>query len=181
MTSPNSGSEQGPYAIMTTSLGKFVIRLLPRAAPQTVANFISLANSGFYTNLVWHRIVPGFVIQTGDPTTKNGNGNRLQWGMGGGPKTVPLETDPSCHNKAGSVGLARGGDPNSGSSQFYVNLNDNSQSLDGGYAVFGEVVSGMSIVNLIAGSPIYTNGAYLDQPIAPGSALLMSVTIQDTP
>src|SRR5205807_1844762 len=83
-----------------------------------VNNFVSLAQSGFYRNLVWHRIVQGFVIQTGDPITLNGGGNRNTWGQGGSGQTVPLEIDPSLRNNLGYLGMARGSDFNSGSSQF---------------------------------------------------------------
>jgi cyclophilin family peptidyl-prolyl cis-trans isomerase len=164
------------FATLSTSNGTIVVELYPAQAPKTVANFVSLAQKGFYTNLVWHRIHPGFVIQTGDPTTQNAGGNNNTWGQGGSPQTVPLEIDSSLHNYAGYLGMARGNDVNSGSSQFYINLADtNSGSLDGKYTVFGRVISGMDVANAIAKAPIYSPPD--GQPIYPLSVLLKSVTI----
>lgn len=157
------------YANINTSKGLFEVELFPSCAPKTVANFVNLAKSGFYNNLVWHRIVDTpspFVIQTGDPLTRNGGGNRSLWGTGGSSQTVPLEVSSSLHNDVGYLGMARGTDPNSGSSQFYINLSNNT-SLDGSYTVFGKVINGMNVVDEIASTPVYTSGPYLDQPITP--------------
>src|SRR5206468_3839425 len=83
-----------------------------------------------------------FVIQTGDPNTRNAGGNNITWGKGGSSQTVPLEVVSSLQNTAGYVGMARvGNDLNSGTSQFYINLNDNRAALDGKYTVFGKVIS----------------------------------------
>jgi cyclophilin family peptidyl-prolyl cis-trans isomerase len=161
------------YARIGTSFGYFDVELFPSCAPRTVANFVNLAGSGFYNNLVWHRIVdntkPPFVIQTGDPNTRNGvNTTRSTWGQGGSNHTVPLEICSSFHNYAGYLGVARAADPNSGSSQWYVNLSNgtNNLGLDGNYTVFGKVISGMSVVCAIAKVPVYTS-ANVDQPINP--------------
>lgn len=158
------------YARINTSMGSIEVELFPAAAPQTVANFVNLFKSGFYDNLVWHRIVSGFVIQTGDPLTRNGEGNRSLWGTGGSSKTVPLETNASLHNYVCYLGMARSSDPNSGSSQFYINLNNNT-SLDGSYTVFGRVVTGMDVVNRIAAVQVNSS----DQPVTP--VFMTSVTI----
>lgn len=157
------------FATLLTSNGTITVELFQAQTPKTVANFVSLARAGFYKNLVWHRIVPGFVIQTGDPNTVNGTGTRSTWGQGGSSQTVPLEIDKSLHNNVGYLGMARSTDPNSGSSQFYINLANNN-NLDGNYTVFGKVLAnGMSIANAIASVPIYTNpqAPYYDQPIQP--------------
>lgn len=142
------------YARVDTSLGSFNVELFPSCAPRTVANFVSLANSGFYDNLTWHRIVPGFVIQTGDPNSRNGlNSTRSTWGLGGSNQTVPLEWCGRLHNYAGSLAMARkGGDVNSGTSQFFIDLSNSTDnlSLDGNYTVFGKVISGMNIVQDLA-------------------------------
>jgi cyclophilin family peptidyl-prolyl cis-trans isomerase len=167
--SSTSSSANPIYAIVNTTKGSFEIELFPSSAPKTVANFVSLAKSGFYDNLVWHRIVNSttpYVIQTGDPQTRDGGGSRSLWGTGGSNTTVPLEIDPSLHNSAGYLGMARGQDPNSGSSQFYINVKDNTY-LDGSYTVFGKVISGMSVVDALANTPVYTSGQYRDQPITP--------------
>ena len=167
------------YAKINTPQGTIEVELYQSATPKTVANFVSLARSGFYNNLVWHRIVNGFVIQTGDPLTSNGGGDRSLWGTGGSPQTVPLEIDSSLHNNVGYLGMARSSDPNSGSSQFYVNLADNRASLDGQYTVFGKVISGLDVAFAIANVPTYTQNPYKDQPIDP--VFLTSATISDNP
>ncbi len=166
------------YARVNTSVGNFEVELYQSAAPVTVANFVNLVKSGFYGNLVWHRIVSGFVIQTGDPNTRNGTGDRSLWGTGGSSKTVPLEIVPSLHNDRGYLGMARSTDPNSGSSQFYINLAANT-SLDGKYTVFGKVISGMDVVDNIANTPVYASGNFLDQPINP--VFVISITILASP
>ena len=152
----SSVSGSGPYAVLNTSLGTIVIQLFPQAAPKTVANFESLANSGFYTDLVWHRIDPGFVIQTGDPTTKNAGGNRSLWGSGSGPNTVPLETNPAYPNASGTwVWPGR----EQQQRQLAV-LHQPRRQLgvaERRCTVFGKVVSGMSVVDTIAAVPIYTS------------------------
>lgn len=162
-------------ATLSTSLGTIVVELYQSQTPKTVDNFVYLGNSGFYSNLVWHRIVKGFVIQTGDPTTKNGGGDRNTWGQTGSPQTVPLEIVPTLHNDAGTLGMARGSDVNSGSSQFYINLADN-PSLDGSYTVFGRVLSGMNVALAIGNVPVTTQYASgQSEPVDP--VYLSSVTI----
>ena len=168
------GAPKGTYAKINTSLGCIEVQLYPSAAPKTVANFVNLSQTGFYNNLVWHRIVKGFVIQTGDPNTKNGGGNRSLWGTGGSGKTVPLEINSTLHNDYGYLGMARSTDPNSGSSQFYINLANNT-SLNGQYTVFGKVISGIDVA--LAIGKVTVNST--DQPITP--VFVTSITIQDTP
>ncbi len=163
------------YATLDTSNGTIVVELYRAQAPKTVSNFVSLAQSGFYSNLVWHRIVKGFVIQTGDPTTRNGGGDRSTWGQTGSSQTVPLEIDPTLHNNIGYLGMARSSDPNSGSSQFYINLANNN-SLDGQYTVFGKVIGdGMNAAYAIGNVPVNAQS----QPINP--VYLTSVTISSSP
>jgi len=169
-----SSSNSLVYAKIATSMGTIEVELYPNSAPKTVANFVSLAKSGFYDNLVWHRIVKGFVIQTGDPNTRNGGGSRSLWGTGGSPTTVPLEIDPSLHNSAGYLGMARSSDPNSGSSQFYINLANNA-ALDGQYTVFGKVISGMDVALNISNVAVNSSS----QPVA--DVFVTSITIQNTP
>ncbi len=157
------------FARIDTTYGPIEVELFPASAPKTVANFVSLAQSGFYNNLVWHRIVKGFVIQTGDPNTRNAVADRSTWGSGGSSTTVPLEIDPSLHNYAGYLGMARAADPNSGSSQFYINLSNSTSNLglDGNYTVFGKVVGGWSVVMQIADVQVYTTAKDFSQPIVP--------------
>lgn len=153
------------YARIDTTFGAIEVELFPDSAPKTVTNFESLVNSSFYNNLVWHRIVNTStfaVVQTGDPQTRNGQGNHSKWGSGGSNTTVPLEIDPGLHNYAGTLGMARGQSTSSGSSQFYINVINNT-SLDGSYTVFGKVIKGMEIVNAIDSVP--TNAS--QQPVNP--------------
>ena len=165
------------YAKIGTSLGYFDIELYPSCAPKTVANFVDLAKSGFYDNLVWHRLVPGFVIQTGDPNSRNGlNSTRSTWGTGGSSQTVPLEWCGWLHNYAGYLAMAhQSGNVNSGTSQYYVNLtNDSYYQLDGNYTVFAKVITGMNVVCAISHVPTY-NSVNAQQPINP--VYMTNVTI----
>lgn len=167
-------------AVINTTQGPMNVELYSCSAPKTIANFISLARNGFYNDLVWHRIVQGFAIQTGDPTSKNGGGNQTNWGSTGSNQTVPLEIDSNLQNNYGYLGMARSSDPNSGSSQFYINLANNT-SLNGQYTVFGKVVSGMNVAvaigNLPVNSQCQSSGGTLCQPIDPSKAKVLSVTI----
>ncbi len=168
------------YAKLVTSQGQIEIELYQNATPKTVANFVNLAKSGFYNNLVWHRIAKDFVIQTGDPNTRYGGGDNNTWGKGGSSQTVPLEVDSSLHNFAGYLGMARvGTDLNSGTSQFYINIHDNRAALDGKYTVFGRVISGMNVAYTLGNLPVYNPPD--GQPITPSTAMLTSVTISDSP
>jgi len=177
---PPISSSGDIFACVKTSQGSFEVALFPGSAPKTVANFVALARSGFYDNLVWHRIATNpAVIQTGDRLTKNAGGNRSYWGTGGSSTTVPLEvSNSSLHNDRGYLGMARGQDINSGSSQFYINTQNN-RDLDGSYTVFGVVTSGMNVVDALASVPTYTNpnGLYYEQPVDPSQAELISITI----
>src|SRR5262245_58040035 len=124
-------------ATLNTNRGVIKFELYEDLAPITAANFIGLAESGFYNGLTFHRYVPGFVIQGGDPS---GNGT------GGSGKTIPLEVTPQLkHNTAGTVAMARTNDPNSATSQFYITLAP-TPNLDMGYAVFGRVTEGLENV-----------------------------------
>jgi cyclophilin family peptidyl-prolyl cis-trans isomerase len=181
-TSTSSGGANGTYALICTNLGLVEVQLFPADAPQTVANFVKLANEGFYNDLVWHRIVPGFVIQAGDPNTKNGGGNRSTWGQGTSGTNIPFENN-SLPEAVGALAMASTGSKVGGSSQFFINLVDNAASLDGNYAVFGQVINGMSVVNALAKVPTNTtqSSPEYQQPLNPSQAYIVSVTIQNTP
>jgi peptidyl-prolyl cis-trans isomerase B (cyclophilin B) len=170
------------YATLRTTKGMIVVELYNNSAPKTVTNLVNLAKSHFYDNLVWHRIIPNFVVQTGDPNTKNGGGDRNTWGQGTSPQSVPFEYDSSLHNNVGYVAMASTGAGVGGSSQFYVNVNDNSAALDGKYAVFAKVIVGMDAANALANLPTtnqYPNAQ--NQPADPSAAMLISVTISSSP
>lgn len=128
-------------AIVTTEQGQFVIQLNPINAPQNVNNFVFLASKGFYDNIGFHRVIPGFMAQTGDPTGTGAGGP--------GYNNIPLEaTGPMKYDKPGVVGVARTNQPNSAGSQFFVTF-EPSSFLDNGYTIIGEVVEGMDVVNKI--------------------------------
>lgn len=182
-TAATTSGSSSTYALICTNLGLIEVELYPQYTPKTVANFVSLAQSGFYNDLVWHRIVPGFVIQAGDPNTKNGGGDRDTWGSGTSGTSVPFENATNLHNVVGSVAMASTGAGVGGSSQFYINLANNSQTLDGKYAVFGQVINGMSVADALAKVPINTDSSSpeYDQPVNPSEAYIVSITIQSTP
>lgn len=125
-------------ATIETTKGYIKFQLYTEDAPKTSANFIELAESGFYNGLTFHRYVPEFVIQGGDPEGT---------GCGGSDKTIPLEvTHKLSHGKEpGAVAMARSMDPDSASSQFYITLGD-CRGLDMNYAVFGRVIEGIDVV-----------------------------------
>jgi peptidyl-prolyl cis-trans isomerase B (cyclophilin B) len=134
----------GHYAIVETDRGTFVMELYPKVAPKTVENFETLVKKGFYNGLTFHRVVPDFVVQGGDPDGT---------GMGGPGYTVPAEIDKNEHHLRGSVATARTGDEvnpkrESSGSQFYICLKLQ-PGLDGDYTVFGGVIKGMDVVDQI--------------------------------
>ena len=121
------------------------IRLGPEDAPETVRNFEKLAGSGFYDGTLFHRIIPGFMIQGGDPNTKGGD--QTTWGNGGPGYTIKAEFNARPH-KRGAVSMARASDPDSAGSQFFIVTTD-SLFLDRQYTAFGEVVEGMDVADKI--------------------------------
>ncbi|MDG7010925.1 MAG: peptidylprolyl isomerase [Nitrososphaerota archaeon] len=163
------------YAMFNTTDGSFEVELFPACAPQTVANFVNLANSGFYNGLVWHRIVSGFVIQSGDNYTKGGlNSTRSKWGAGGTAATVPLEWCGWLHNYQGYIAMAHTQLSTKAGSQFFINLSNSSANLalDGNYTVFGKVISNWNVVQAIAKSPLCLpptcpQGWQPDEPLPP--------------
>jgi peptidyl-prolyl cis-trans isomerase B (cyclophilin B) len=132
-------------AIIETNLGTIVFKLLPELAPETVRNFEKLARDGFYNGTLFHRVIPGFMIQGGDPNTKSGNKNT--WGTGGPGHTIKAEFSSRSHHR-GIVSMARAQDPNSAGSQFFIVTTD-STFLDRQYTVFGEVIEGMDVADKI--------------------------------
>ena len=136
-------------AIIETEQGKIIFNLLPDIAPETVRNFIELANSGFYDGTLFHRIIPGFMIQGGDPNTKQPDKSR--WGIGGPGYTVKAEFNAKSHLR-GVVSMARAMDPDSAGSQFFIVTTD-STFLDGQYTAFGEVIEGMEVADKIVNTP----------------------------
>jgi peptidylprolyl isomerase len=139
--------------ILTTKHGKVVIRLRPDLAPKHVVQIKALVKRKFYDGIVFHRVIPGFMAQTGDPTGTGSGGSDLP--------NIPAEFTPA-HFKRGTVGMARSSDPNSANSQFFICFDDVG-ALDGKYTVFGEVASGMDVVDQIKAGTADNNGA-VDHP-----------------
>lgn len=132
-------------AIIETNMGTIVFKLLPELAPETVRSFEKLAKDGFYDGTLFHRVIPGFMIQGGDPNTKSGN--KSTWGTGGPGYTIKAEFSSRSHHR-GIVSMARAQDPNSAGSQFFIVTTD-STFLDRQYTVFGEVTEGMDVADKI--------------------------------
>jgi peptidylprolyl isomerase len=135
--------------ILTTKHGKVVIQLRPDWAPKTVAQFETLVKQKFYDGLTFHRVIPGFMAQTGDPTGTGSGGSSLP--------NLPAEFN-STHFARGILGMARTADPDSANSQFFIMFGDGG-FLDGKYTAFGEVVSGMDVVDKIKAGTEANNGA----------------------
>ena len=135
--------------IIKTSFGNIKFSLLPEIAPETVRNFSQLAKSEFYNGTLFHRIIPGFMIQGGDPNTKDSD--KSTWGQGGPGYNLKAEFNSRSHLR-GIVSMARSTDPDSAGSQFFIVTSD-STFLDRQYTVFGEVVEGMEVADKIVNLP----------------------------
>ncbi len=141
---------KGPKAIIKTKFGDMDIVFFPEKAPMHVENFIALAKSGFYNGTIFHRVIPGFMIQGGDPNTKDLNKPET-YGQGGPSQRLKAEFNDIPHRR-GILSMARTSDPNSAGSQFFIVVKD-SNFLDGQYTVFGEVVKGMEVADKIVSLP----------------------------
>jgi|TARA_B100001750_G_scaffold12663_1_gene9120 peptidyl-prolyl cis-trans isomerase B (cyclophilin B) len=139
-----------PSGIIETNLGNIEIKLLPELAPEHVRNFVKLAQSKFYDGTLFHRVIPGFMIQGGDPNTKDTN-LKSQWGMGGPGYNIKAEFNSRSHLR-GIISMARSQDPDSAGSQFFIVTSD-STFLDREYTVFGEVTDGMDVADKIVKLP----------------------------
>ncbi len=136
-------------AELHTTAGEIDIRFFSDVAPNHVKNFIDLAKKGFYNGTKFHRVIPGFMVQGGDPNTKSGDPST--WGRGGSGKNINAEFNTVSH-KRGILSMARSSDPNSASSQFFIVVKD-SQFLDRQYTAFGQVTKGMDVADKIVNAP----------------------------
>jgi peptidyl-prolyl cis-trans isomerase B (cyclophilin B) len=136
-------------AILETKFGNIELRFFPDVAPNHVNNFIELSKKGFYDGTLFHRVIPKFMIQGGDPNSKDSD--RSKHGTGGPGYTVKAEFNTKPH-KRGILSMARAQNPDSAGSQFFICLAD-APSLNNKYTVFGEVVSGMDVVDKIVSQP----------------------------
>ncbi|HEY7130434.1 MAG TPA: peptidylprolyl isomerase [Nitrospira sp.] len=163
----------GPKAIIKTRFGEMEMKFFPELAPRHVENFIKLAKSGFYNGTIFHRVIPGFMIQGGDPNTKNSL-RKDTFGQGGpkdekgNPIHLKAEFTDTPH-KRGIVSMARAGEPDTAGSQFFIVVED-SFFLDRKYTVFGEVNKGLGIADKIAGLP-------RNEQDLPNDRIEMTVTI----
>ncbi len=149
--SDSTSASSAPIAVIETTYGIIVIQLFPDVAPAHVDNFVRLANEGYYDGTTFHRVIPGFMIQGGDPNSKDDD--RSNDGQGGhsanGPNTfVNAEFSQDLTHKRGILSMARAQDPNSAGSQFFIVVAD-SNFLDRQYSIFGEVIEGMDVVDKI--------------------------------
>lgn len=160
---------ENKVAELHTSAGEIDIRFFPEVAPGHVKNFIDLAEKGYYNGTKFHRVIPGFMIQGGDPNTISGS--PATWGTGGSGKYLKAEFNSISH-KRGIVSMARAQDPNSASSQFFIVTSD-SPFLDNQYTVFGQVTKGMDVADKIVNAPRGAN----DRPNQPVS--IDSIKIRD--
>jgi len=139
-------------AIIKTDFGNIKFSLLPDIAPETVRNFVTLTKNGLYDGTLFHRVIPGFMIQGGDPNTKDPS-KKSQWGMGGPGHTIKAEFSLRSHLE-GIVSMARATDPDSAGSQFFIVTTDiNTESLDRQYTVFGKVTEGIDVAHKIENLP----------------------------
>jgi len=136
---------KGPKATIKTKFGDMEVVFFPDKAPKHVENFIALAKSGLYNGTIFHRVIPGFMIQGGDPNSKNSD--RASHGMGGPGYKVKAEFNSKPH-KRGVLSMARSNDPDSAGSQFFICVAD-ANFLDWQYTAFGEVVSGMDVADKV--------------------------------
>ena len=146
-------SDENEVAVIETTMGNIEVTFFPDKAPEHVKNFKDLAQKGFYNGTIFHRVIPGFMIQGGDPNSKSPD--KSSHGTGGPGYSVKAEFNDTPHNR-GILSMARSQDPDSAGSQFYIVVKD-SHFLDGQYTVFGEVVNGMEVVDEIVNSPRDSN------------------------
>ncbi len=156
-------------AELHTTAGEIDIRFFPDVAPNHVKNFLDLAKNGFYTGTKFHRVIPGFMIQGGDPNTIAGAPET--WGTGGSDNRLKAEFSSIPHRR-GIVSMARSNDPNSASSQFFIVVKD-STFLDNNYTVFGQVTKGMDVADKIVSAPKGAN----DRPNNPTA--ITKIVIRD--
>jgi peptidyl-prolyl cis-trans isomerase A (cyclophilin A) len=150
-----------PVVVLKTSMGTITVQLDPEHAPLSTANFLDYVKKGFYDGTVFHRVIPGFMVQGGGFTAD----------MTEKPAGAPIKNEGTngLHNLRGTIAMARTSDPDSATAQFYINVVDNG-ALDAtpdapGYAVFGKVIGGMDVVDKIVGVPTTTKGMNENVPV----------------
>lgn len=170
-TAPKKGEE---VAVLNTTYGKIVFKFFADKAPHHVESFKKLARKGFYDGTRFHRVIPGFMIQGGDPLSKSAD--RTRHGQGGPGYTLKAEFSGTPHTP-GIVSAARTSDPDSAGSQFFIVHGKPAPFLDGQYTIFGQVVKGMDVVDKIANLPRDER----DNPVEAQKAVIKSVKIEKWP
>jgi cyclophilin family peptidyl-prolyl cis-trans isomerase len=156
------GEGQRPVVVLDTSMGPITVELYPDKAPITVKNFLKYVDDGYYDNLIFHRVIPGFMIQGGGMT------DRMREKDQGKQAPIKNESGNGLTNKRGTIAMARTNDPNSATCQFFINHKDNDFLDTGaGYAVFGKVIQGMDVVDAIAKVPTTNRAGHGDVPAKP--------------
>jgi peptidyl-prolyl cis-trans isomerase B (cyclophilin B) len=143
-------------AHITTTEGEMVVEFWPDVAPKTVENFKTLAQKGFYDGTCFHRIIKGFMIQGGDPLTRDAS-KEGQWGTGGPGHTVKAEFNDRSHQR-GVISMARSANPDSAGSQFFI-CDGDASFLDRQYTAFGKLIKGDDVLAKIAGTPVGSGGS----------------------
>jgi peptidyl-prolyl cis-trans isomerase B (cyclophilin B) len=161
-TSAPKADDTNDVAVINTTDGEMVVAFWPEVAPNTVANFEKLAKSGFYDGTCFHRIMKGFMIQGGDPLTKDPS-KKAEYGTGGPGYTIKAEFNRRPH-ETGVISMARSNDPDSAGSQFFIcdapADNPRMQYLDGKYTAFGKLIKGTDVLKKIADTPVEPNPYY---------------------
>lgn len=159
----SEAASDNPRVVMETSMGTMIIELYPEKAPITVKNFLDYVDSGFYDGTIFHRVIPGFVLQ--------GGGFNAEMEKKDNNPPIKNEADNGLRNLRATLSMARTSNINSATSQFFINLKNNSNldhgSRDFGYAVFAKVVKGVSVIDKMAGVKTTTKGHYRDVPVEP--------------
>ncbi|WP_026142922.1 MULTISPECIES: peptidylprolyl isomerase [unclassified Thioalkalivibrio] len=159
-------ADTNPQVAIETNHGRIVLELNAEAAPETVANFLSYVDDGFYDGTIFHRVIPGFMVQGG------GFDKNMSQKSTGEP--IRNEADNGLKNEVGAISMARTQDPHSATAQFFINVNDNDflnhtapNAQGWGYTVFGKVSEGMDVVRQIEGVPTSRSGMHQDVPQEP--------------
>ena len=164
MTVPAASEpDESPVVVFETNRGVLTVELLPLEAPKTVENILDLIDAGFYDDLIFHRVIDGFVVQAG--------GYLADMEYRDAPRTVVNESENGIENRKYTLSMARTADPDSAGAQFYINLNDNTH-LDyapgqPGYTVFGKLIDGMDVAEEIGQAETATRGGMADVPLEP--------------
>jgi len=166
--------DEGPVVILETTQGNITIEFFTEYAPEHVQNFVILSSTGYYDNTLFHRIIPGFMIQGGDPNTIDGDPN--SWGTGGPDEKLDAEFNNIKHNR-GIVSMARSADANSAGSQFFI-VHKDSTFLDGKYTVFGKLATAESFETLDKIAAVQTGTS--DRPINPEQVRIIKASLVET-